>query len=114
MLELKGIEQLLEHDFLWLIKSGAQIKKCRHCGGFFLPHGARKDEYCDYTAPGEEKTCTQVGALRKYEKQSKNSPILQMYNRGLQAHERAGEVRLGDAGRFCGMVKAGEEPAGSL
>lgn len=97
MLELKGIEQLLEHDFLWLIKSGAQIKKCRHCGGFFLPHGRKDAEYCDYTAPGEEKTCTQVGALRKYESKVKNSPILQMYNR---AYKRMnGRVKYGSVTR---------------
>lgn len=57
--------------FIKLVLNNSTIKRCKHCGKYFIKRPGYNNEYCWRLIPGTNKTCKDVGANIKY-KQSKD------------------------------------------
>ena len=59
------------------------IKKCQHCGMFFIPKTKTDEIYCDY--PKEDsKPCRELGAFQSYTERLKNNQAMGEYRRTYQ------------------------------
>ncbi|OPX83381.1 MAG: hypothetical protein A4E53_04656 [Pelotomaculum sp. PtaB.Bin104] len=71
-------------SFKKLLENNALIKKCQHCGDYFIPSKRIDEEYCDKvvkTLPGGiTRTCKDVGPMLKYSKKDKD-PLIIEYRR---------------------------------
>jgi len=53
-----------------------EMKKCLHCGEYFLPRYRSDTVYCDRVVPNSGgRTCKQVGAHKTFEENLKNNKV---------------------------------------
>ena len=64
--EIKKLDDLLSFELFHTLKSNLIIRRCKHCGEFFIVRGRIDIEYCDRIKPGETKPCSIIGASRSY------------------------------------------------
>lgn len=82
--ESSNIAGLLSIEFREMIKNQIYIKKCENCGLYFLPENRIDTLYCtriQITKKGSTVTCQQIGATRKYTKNTKNNIIYKEYRK---------------------------------
>lgn len=104
-------------EFGELVKSNTTMKRCLHCGKYFIPLKRSDERYCDRPVNGGSKTCKDVGPISRYMERVKGEPALEAYkkvyktlharirkrkltkeqffNWKLEAEERLEEVRSG-------------------
>lgn len=59
------------------------IKKCQHCGRYFMPSIRQDELYCDL--PNEDgKSCREKGAKQAYREKLEKDPVLQEYRKAYQ------------------------------
>lgn len=59
------------------------IKKCQHCGRYFMPSIRQDELYCDL--PNEDgKSCREKGAKQTYKEKLEKDPVLQEYRKAYQ------------------------------
>lgn len=68
-------------EFNALIKINAKVKKCKHCGKYFILKGDYATEYCDRIIDGEKFTCKKIAAIQTRKNKIKQNPILKEYER---------------------------------
>jgi hypothetical protein len=66
MVEIKNLDNLLSYELYHTIKSDLPLRRCKHCGEFFIVRGRIDTEYCDRIKDGETKPCALIGATRSY------------------------------------------------
>ncbi len=49
-----------------MLIGNARVRKCGHCGRYFLVQGRADTRYCDRIAMPFGKTCKDVGPMKKY------------------------------------------------
>ena len=72
---IETIDDLIFFDIYNTIKMKYLIKKCKNCGRFFVPRGRADIEYCNRTPKGETKSCSQIGAVRKFQEKQENNQV---------------------------------------
>jgi len=82
---IESMERLIIFEFLNTITSGTVIKKCRYCGGYFVPQGRSDTVFCDRIAKGEAKPCRIIGSLRLHKAEKMGNPIHEAH---LKAYRR--------------------------
>lgn len=81
-----GLAELLYLDLIHLLQEGSSVRKCSHCGRFFLPERGYNYRYCDSQAPGEERTCREIGAARTRQSKLGDNTILAEYQRAYKRY----------------------------
>lgn len=79
--EINTIKDLLRFEFLKMVENDILIKKCKNCGHFFIPKRRADAEYCDRIFRGTGKMCSEVGAMRRYEKKVAEDPVWTAYKK---------------------------------
>ena len=60
--EVNLLQAMLKMDFYKALETGYTIRKCAHCGRYFLLKDARHTKYCDQPSPNNPRyTCAQLG-----------------------------------------------------
>ena len=111
--EISSLFQLLYLEIISMTQNGTLIKRCKHCGMYFVVN-TRKREYCDRVARGESKPCLEIGRARTYKKNMKEDPILDMYNRAYKTHHarrQKDKMKPEEFCNWCNEAKAKLEKA---
>ena len=66
MVGIESIDNLLGFELFHTLKADMPLRKCKHCGEYFIVHKRSDTEYCDRQKIGETKPCSAIGAVRKY------------------------------------------------
>jgi hypothetical protein len=74
-----SLADVMYFELMNVVKGNIVIKRCENCNRYFVPVGRNDAMYCNRIAPGSEKTCVEIGAIRKYEKDIENNPIRKAY-----------------------------------
>jgi hypothetical protein len=77
---INSLQQLLYLEILSMIRAKTKIRRCKHCGLYFVVPN-RKVAYCNRIANGEEKPCSEVGRQKSYEAKLTTDYPLKIYNR---------------------------------
>lgn len=81
--EVQTVQTFLKSDFFKALSVGHLIRKCKHCGKYFLQQKAYHTMYCDRPSPENPKyTCHQIGSRTKKEL-SENIPKTRSMHRAL-------------------------------
>lgn len=75
------LAELLYLDFIHLVQAESNVRRCCHCGRYFLPERGYNYRYCNDRAPGEERTCREIGAARTRQSKLEDNTILAEYQR---------------------------------
>mgnify|MGYP000873818306 CR=1 FL=1 len=74
-----SLADIMYFELINAVKGNILIKRCENCKRYFVPSGRNDALYCKRIAPGSEKTCVEIGAIKKYEKQIESNPIRKAY-----------------------------------
>ena len=77
----QSVEQICIYELIKIINLEMNIKKCKFCGGYFIPKSRSDAEYCDRVKTGETKSCAEIGPMRMYQYKTKDSPVYAVYNK---------------------------------
>lgn len=83
--EVNDLFEVLFLEVYHMILSNTAVKKCRHCGLYFVVQNLNV-EYCDRVIEGEEKRCSEVGPKRAFQKKLEEDYPLKIYNRAYKTH----------------------------
>ena len=75
MVDIRDLDDLLKFELYHTLKSDLIIRKCKHCGEYFVVRGRIDTEYCDRIKEGETKPCSIIGATRSYWGSKLEDPI---------------------------------------
>jgi hypothetical protein len=75
------LADVLYFEFMNVIKGNVVIRRCKNCNRYFVPSGRSDAKYCNELAPGSEKSCAEIGAIKQYEKRLKNNLIIKAYRK---------------------------------
>lgn len=79
-------------EFKRMLVNGFKAKKCKHCGRYFTPSKRIDAEYCDrtwITSSGIERTCKEIGPMKKYKNKLEKDPLVEAYRKAYKAmHSR--------------------------
>lgn len=67
-------------EFVELIKSNKQIKKCNNCSKYFIVRGRKDSLYCDRIYK-DSKTCKEIGAISIYREKTKDDELFKEYHK---------------------------------
>ncbi len=104
--EVKTKEDLFLLELTAAFSSDRPLKKCEHCGKYFIPTGRTDAVYCDRV--GEDGySCKKIGAHRQYRKQSRENDVKAMYDK-ITKHNRylknCGKISERDYDRWMSSV----------
>jgi hypothetical protein len=84
---LAKLGDFMYYEFFKAFSVGNTIKRCKHCGKFFLNATNYEVEYCDNVYDEiSGKTCRVLGAEKSHQEKVKNNPVLLVYQRAYKAH----------------------------
>lgn len=83
--EVTDLYQLLFLEILKMIKSNTIIRKCTHCGRYFIVDNLNM-RYCSRIADGESKPCNIIGSKSAFDKKMKTDNALKLYNKAYKTH----------------------------
>jgi hypothetical protein len=78
---VNNIEEALYISFLKMVYNKVQVKKCACCHRYFILTGRSDTEYCNRIAPNSTKTCSEIGAIKKYHEKANKDPIKREYQK---------------------------------
>lgn len=79
-----------------MIQHNLFVKHCGYCGRYFVLKYSYKNTYCDRIPDGEKSNCQNLGAMRDYQQEIKNSPAKLLHKRAykkMNDHKNKGIVR---------------------
>lgn len=82
---LQGLDEFLYFEFTELLKQGLRVRKCRHCGKYFVLKSQHETFYCDRLTSGN-KSCKVIGNKLEYQKKVAADALLQCYERKYKAN----------------------------
>ena len=103
------LPQYIYHEIMQMILSDRALRRCKHCGRYFIPPNNRPIEYCDSVAPGQTKPCYAIGPMSTYTDKVKADPILEIYTRAYKryiARRRKGAISPEDFDKWAAFAKA--------
>lgn len=62
-----------------MLKTNTIISRCENCNKLFVPAGRKDARYCNRIIDESDKTCSDVGSYKKYNKKAKDNPIYAAY-----------------------------------
>ena len=74
--------------YLFLIEQ-ANIRKCEHCGKYFIFAGNYNIIFCDRYCDDKGHTCKQVGPFKKQRRKMKDNPVLDAYRKAYNRQNMA-------------------------
>lgn len=80
------LSELLYLDLMHLLLSGGSIQRCSHCGRCFIPEHGYNYRYCNRIAPGDSRTCRQIGAARTRQSKLEGDGILTQYQKAYKRY----------------------------
>ena len=83
--EVNDLFEVLFLEVYHMILSNKAVKKCRHCGLYFVVNNLNV-EYCNRILEGEEKSCSEIGPKRSYQKKLEEDYPLKIYSRAYKTH----------------------------
>ncbi len=81
VVEINDINDLMRYELIKMVLLDIPLRKCNHCGEFFVPSGRRDSIYCDRIMIGESRPCSKIGASKKYEDRIKTEPAQIAYKK---------------------------------
>lgn len=105
------LQSFLKVDFLKGLMAGHHIRRCEHCGRFFLMTKGYKTRYCDKPAPENPRfTCNQMAyrTLRVKEENADN-PKYQSYRRCLNRVMRSYQRKAVNGEQKSALLRKAEE-----
>ncbi len=81
-----SLAEMLYLEFEKMLELDLRIKKCKHCGRYFVLKGNYPTEYCDRIPEGETQTCQAIAATAKYAQKVKDNPALAIFNRAYKRY----------------------------
>jgi hypothetical protein len=95
MAEINNLDDLLRFELYHTLKTDLLIRKCKHCGEFFIVRGRIDTEYCGRQKPGETKPCSVIGATRNYWDGKMEDPIYVAFQKAYKrnhSRQRVGKM----------------------
>ena len=75
MVEINSLDDLLRFELFHTLKAELPLRKCKHCGEFFIVRGRVDTEYCDRPKLDGSKPCSIIGATRNYWDSKADDPV---------------------------------------
>jgi hypothetical protein len=100
MADIETIDDLLGYELYHTLKTELPIRKCKHCGEFFVVRGRSDMEYCDRKKPGESKPCNIIGAARTYWEGKADDPIYSEFQKAYKRNHSRRRVGTMTASEF--------------
>lgn len=82
--EINSLQQLLFLEIMFMIQNGTMIRKCKHCGKYFVVKN-RKTAYCDRINESGIR-CSAVGSKKTFQRKIESEEELKIYNRAYKTH----------------------------
>ena len=79
--ETYNLRNIIAIEFQKMVEHNVKIKKCKHCGKYFILKGDYATEYCDRIVDGEKFTCKKIAAMHSRKVKIQNNPILKEFER---------------------------------
>lgn len=83
--KITDLYQLLFLEILKMIETNTIIRKCKHCGRYFIVTNLNM-RYCFRIAEGEEKACNIIGSKNTFDNKLETDYLLKLYNRAYKTH----------------------------
>ena len=83
--KVEELAEVLLLELYHMILSNTAVKKCRHCGIYFVVTNLNV-EYCDRKVSGAEKPCSEIGPKEAFKKKLEDDYPLKIYNRAYKTH----------------------------
>ena len=106
---LLTMDDLLRYEMMLLLMQGSGYKICKNCGKPFIPSGRSDAVYCGRIAPGENKTCKQIGAYRTEKEKVTAVPAWKTYRQAYQRLNKRVEMGYMEEDAFAEWTKAATE-----
>ncbi len=93
------IEDLIAFFLAQAVEREQRFRICKSCGRYFALTGYRNTEYCDRVYDELGRTCKQIGAISRWQREKKDDPIFVAYSREYKkrfARTRSGKVSKED------------------
>lgn len=81
MYDIDSIDTLIRFELLKMISASLIVKRCKHCGHYFIPKGRVDSEYCDRTIKGEIKPCNIIGSIKQYKNKVAENPVHEAFGK---------------------------------
>jgi len=119
MVDIEKLDDLLGFELYHTLKSELLLRKCKHCGEFFIVRGRVDIEYCDRIKEGETKPCSIIGATRNYWEGKMEDPIHVAFQKAYKrnhSRQRVGKMSQNEFYEWSeeARLKRGECEAGRL
>ena len=105
------LQSFLKVDFLKCLMAGHHIRRCEHCGRFFLMTKGYKTRYCDKAAPENPRfTCNQMAYRTvRIKEENADNPKYQSYRRCLNRVMRSYQSKVIDEKQKSVLLRQAEE-----
>lgn len=110
--EINSLRQLLYLEVWSMVQNKVKIRKCRHCGKYFVA-ATRRIVYCDRVDESGIR-CSAVGYQESFQKKLEDDKPLQIYNRAYKTHHarvRKGTMTKDAFQLWCNEAKRKMEKA---
>lgn len=100
--EINDLHQLLYLEILSMVQDNVMLRKCRHCGKYFVVTN-RKTAYCDRVDESGLR-CSEVGPRQAFQKKMESDEPLKVYNRAYKTHHarmKSGNMSRDDFQAWC-------------
>ena len=95
MVEISSLDDLLGFELFHTMKQDLILRKCKHCGEFFIVRGRIDTEYCERIKKGETKSCSIIGPTRTYWNSKSGDEIHTQFNKAykrMHSRQRVGKM----------------------
>ena len=108
---VERLQSFLKVDFLKGLMAGHHIRRCKHCGRFFLMTKGYKTRYCDKPAPENPRfTCNQMAYRTvRIKEENADNPKYQSYRRCLNRVMRSYQRKVIDGKQKSVLLRQAEE-----
>lgn len=108
---VERLQSFLKVDFLKGLMAGHHIRRCKHCGRFFLMTKGYKTRYCDKSAPENPRfTCNQMAYRTvRIKEENADNPKYQSYRRCLNRVMRSYQRKVIDGKQKSVLLRQAEE-----
>lgn len=82
---ISNLYQLLFLEISKMIDANTIIRKCRHCGRYFVVENLNM-RYCSRVTDGEDQPCNIIGSKNTFDEKLKTDPALKLYSKAYKTH----------------------------
>ena len=82
-------EMVMKVYFNLFLTEQANIRKCEHCGKYFIFAGNYNSIFCDRYCDDRGHTCKQIGPFKKQRRKMKDNPVLDAYRKAYNRQNMA-------------------------